>query len=75
MLPPNQVDLLWKRDTALPTFGVDVHLFSEPERTGGDAGRGSLQGLFCEIFERVLRLFIGHGFIDAVVRRARCLGR
>ena len=52
------------------TFGVNVQLCSEAERTDGDVGGDPQQQVFSELF---LNLFIEHGFIDADVRGERCL--
>ena len=52
------------------TFGVNVQLCSEAERTDGDVGGEPQQEVF---LERFLGLFIEHEFIDACERGARCL--
>ena len=53
------------------TFGVNVQLCSEAERTDGDVGGDPQQEV---LFERFLGLFIKHEFtIDADEWGARCL--
>ena len=52
------------------TFGVNVQLCSEAERTDGDVGGDPQQEV---LFERFLRIFLEHEVIDTDERGARCL--
>ena len=72
MAQANQVDSLRENDIVNGplTFGVNVQVCSEAERTDGDVGGDPHQEVF---FEWFLRLFIEHEFIDMDEQGVRCL--
>ena len=69
MSQTNQVQITAQQMVRL-TFWVKVQLCSEAERTDGDVGGDPQQEVH---FERFLRIFLEHEFIDRDERGARCL--